>query len=289
MTDAFAIKHYSILTSFDKTQIYIKMVDTMNHLVYETSVDLAELRLSLTLEDVYKIITSCFGEDDGYKVAITVKSGLMKMKFHALIGGFLKVDFDIFIKEKIMSNDNQLTLFVTQLEQKQETMFETLTKRCDELLSLVQRQRREIDLISNAELEIRLNTNVPLNVQSIVIQGDGHMKTEKIRFLYKLQRLTLTSFSFADLSSVSSTSLKELSIDATGNVKFASLQGIEGFPNLESIILINTTGLQDLSGFAKSPKLKSIKIVGQTFANMRELKVLCDERNIHLDYKPMNN
>lgn len=289
MTDAFAIKHYSILTSFDKTQIYIKMVDTMNHLVYETSVDLAELRLSLTLEDVYKIITSCFGEDDGYKVAITVKSGLMKMKFHALIGGFLKVDFDLLIKEKVMSNDNQLTLFVTQLEQKQETMFETLTKRCDELFSLVQRQRREIDLISNAELEIRLNTNVPLNVQSIVIQGDGHMKTEKIRFLYKLQRLTLTSFSFADLSSVSSTSLKELSIDATGNVKFASLQGIEGFPNLESIILINTTGLQDLSGLAKSPKLKSIKIVGQTFANMRELKVLCDERNIHLDYKPMNN
>ena len=55
MTDAFTIKNYSILTSLNKTQIYIKMVDTVTHMVYETNVDNSELRLSVTLEDIYKI------------------------------------------------------------------------------------------------------------------------------------------------------------------------------------------------------------------------------------------
>lgn len=100
MTDAFTIKNYSILTSFNKTQIYMKLVDTVTHMVYETNVEHAELRLSLTLEDIYKIITACFGEDEGYKVGITVRSGLMKMKFHAVVGGFLRIDFDILVKEK---------------------------------------------------------------------------------------------------------------------------------------------------------------------------------------------
>ena len=129
MTDAFTIKNYSILTSFNKPQIYIKMMDTVSHLTYETNLDIVELRLSTTLEDAYKIITNCFAEDEGYKVAISVKSGIMKLKFHALIGGFLKLDFDVLLKEKLISNDSQLTLFMNQLEQRQETVVETLNKR----------------------------------------------------------------------------------------------------------------------------------------------------------------
>jgi len=139
MTDAFTIKNYSILTSFNKTQIYMKLVDTVTHMVYETNVEHAELRLSLTLEDIYKIITACFGEDEGYKVGITVRSGLMKMKFHAVVGGFLRIDFDILVKERIMTNDNQLSLFMHQLEQKQETAFDTLIARCDQLEALVEK------------------------------------------------------------------------------------------------------------------------------------------------------
>jgi hypothetical protein len=79
------------------------MMDTVTHMVYETNVDNTELRLSLTLDNVYKIITSCFGEDEGFKVAITVRSGLMKLKFHAVVGGFLKIDFDILISTTFYS------------------------------------------------------------------------------------------------------------------------------------------------------------------------------------------
>ena len=56
MTDAFTIKNYSILTSFNKTQIYIKMMDTVSHLTYETNLDAGELRLSTTLEELKRLL-----------------------------------------------------------------------------------------------------------------------------------------------------------------------------------------------------------------------------------------
>ncbi len=283
MTDAFTIKNYSILTSFNKTQIYIKLVDTVTHMVYETNVDSGELRLSITLEDVYKIITACFGEDEGYKVAITVRSGLMKMKFHAVIGGFLKIDFDILVKEKLMTNDTQLSLFMHQLEQKQESTFEALANRCDQLANMVERLEHKLNLVSCAEIEMRMNTFVPLNSQSLTIQGDSHMKADKIHCLYKLQKLNLTQFSLSDLSSLTSCSLRELWIDSTGNTKFVSLRGIDsGFPNLESLVIANAVSLRDISSLYKS-KIKSVKIIGQSAINMVELKTYCIEHKVSLN------
>jgi len=284
MTDSFTIKNYSILTSFNKTQIYIKMVDTVTHMVYETNVDNSELRLSVTLEDIYKIITSCFGEDDGYKVAITVRAGLMKMKFHAVVGGFLKIDFDILVKEKVMTNDTQLSLFMHQLEQKQETAFESLSIRCDQLVSIVERLEQTINVVSCAEIELRMNTFVPLNIQSLTIQGDIHMKAEKIQFLYKLQKLSLASFSLADLSTISNSFVKELCIDSNGNAKFVSLKGLEsGFPNLETLVIANSASLRDVSSLYKSKnKIKTIKLVGQTSFNIVELRTYCIENKVLL-------
>lgn len=281
MTDAFTIKNYSILTSFNGKQIYLKLMDTVTHMVYETSVDNTELRLSLTLDDVYKIVTACFGEDEGYKVGITVRAGLMKIKFHAIVGGFLKVDFDIMVKEKLMTNDAQLTLFVNQLEQRHETAIEAFTARCDELQRMVKKLEETISAVSSAEIEMRVNTFVPLSTTSLSIQGDIHLKADKIKLLFKLQKLHLTSFSLVDLATISNGSLKDLSIDAGGNLKFVSLRGIEGMPKLETLVIANAASLRDLSCVYKM-SLRSIKIVGHCAFNMNELKTFCNERKIDL-------
>jgi hypothetical protein len=264
----------------------MKLVDTVTHMVYETNVDSADLRLSITLEDVYKIITACFGEDEGYKVAITVRSGLMKMKFHAVVGGFLKIDFDILIKEKLMTNDTQLSLFMHQLEQKQESAFEALANRCDQLAHMAERLEHTLNLVSCAEIEMRMNTFVPLNSQSLTIQGDLHMKADKIKLLFKLQKLHLTAFSLVDLTTIWSGSLKDLSIDAGGSTKFVSLRGIRGMPKLESLVIANAPSLRDVSCLYNMT-LKSIKIVGHCAFNMNELKNFCSEHKIDLRFTEM--
>jgi hypothetical protein len=286
MTDAFTIKNYSILTSFNGKQIYLKLMDTVTHMVYETSVDNSELRLSLTLDDVYKIVTACFGEDDGYKVGITVRAGLMKIKFHAIVGGFLKVDFDVLIKEKLMTNDAQLTLFVNQLEQRHETAVDALTNRCDELVSTIKKLEETVSAISCAEIEMRVNTFVALSTTTLSIQGDVHLKADKIKLLFKLQKLHLTAFSLVDLTTISNSSVKDLYIDAGGNTKFVSLRGIEGMSKLETLVIANAASLRDLSCLYKM-SLKAIKIVGHCAFNMNDLKSFCSEHKIDLRFVEM--
>jgi hypothetical protein len=283
MTDAFTIKNYSILTSFNKTQIYIKMMDSTNHLTYETNLDAGELRLSTTLEDSYKIITNCFAEDAGYKVAISVKSGLMKLKFNALIGGFLKLDFDVLLKEKLISNDSQLTLFMNQLEQRQETVVETLNKQCIHLASLIEAHEKRfvqmeslLNTISSAEIDLRMNAFFPINVQTVAIQGDAHLKTDKLSTLYKLQKIVFTSFSFIDLSSFKNDTLREMSIESAP--KITGLKGLEGFPNLEVLSILNTPLLKDFSAIYKfGNRLKVLKMQGPP-----ELQRFCNEHKITL-------
>jgi hypothetical protein len=259
-------------------------MDTVTHLTYETNLDTAELRLSTTLEDTYKIITNCFAEDAGYKVAITVKSGLMKLKFHALVGGFLKMDFDVLLKEKLLSNDAQLTLFMNQLEQRQESVVEILTKRCNNLASLIESQEKRfnqletlLNTVSCAEIELRLNAFYPINIEALTIQGDAHLKTDKMSSLYKLQKIVFTSFSFSDLTSLKNGSLREMTIDSSS--KLTSLKGLDGFPNLEVLTIINAPLLKDFSAIYKmGHKIKTLKMQAS-----QELQRFCIEHQILLN------
>jgi hypothetical protein len=259
------------------------MMDLTNHLTYETNLDAGELRLSTTLEDAYKIITNCFAEDAGYKVAISVKSGSMKLKFNALIGGFLKLDFDVLLKEKLISNDTQLTLFMNQLEQRQETVVEELNKRCTHLACLIEAHEKRfvqmeslLNTISSAEIDLRMNAFFPINVQTVAIQGDAHLKTDKLSTLYKLQKIVFTSFSFIDLSSFKNDTLREMTIESAP--KITGLKGLEGFPNLEVLSILNTPLLKDFSAIYKfGTKIKILKMQASP-----ELQRFCNEHKITL-------
>ena len=257
------------------------MMDSTNHLTYETNLDAAELRLSTTLEDAYKIITNCFAEDEGYKVAISVKSGLMKLKFHAFIGGFLKLDFDVLLREKLISNDSQLTLFMNQLEQRQETVVETLNKRCNELALFIEVHEKRfvqmeslLNTVSCAEIDLRMNAFFPINSQTVTIQGDAHLKTDKIQILYRLQKIVFSSFSFIDLSSFKNETMREMTIESAS--KMTGLKGLEGFPNLEVLAVLNAPLLKDFSAIYKfGTKLKVLKMNGP-----HELQRFCNEHTI---------
>ena len=60
MSFAFELSNYSILTSLNERNIYIKCIDQVNFICYETNVDQKELRLQFELANIYNIINNCF-------------------------------------------------------------------------------------------------------------------------------------------------------------------------------------------------------------------------------------
>jgi hypothetical protein len=145
MTDHFDIEHYVIATSLNDRTIYIKVTDPIHYTNYETHTDGKEISLRIELKDAYTIITNCFEGLEGYSVSILVQSGMMRLYFVASIGGFLKTEFAILLREKAMSKEVHTSVEIQRLEEKYNGKIEGLTQKCGELEDLVKNQASVIE------------------------------------------------------------------------------------------------------------------------------------------------
>ena len=152
------LSNYSILTSLNERNIYIKCIDQVNFICYESNVDQKELRLQFELANIYNIINNCFKGETGYSVNFNVSSGILKLTFNTLVGGFLKINFEAILREKILSNDGQLTMNFNKIEQK----YEALVKKFDKFIEKYEKTQEEnlrlIDAVANAEIILSSHT-----------------------------------------------------------------------------------------------------------------------------------
>ena len=305
MTDAFTIKNYTILTSLHERSIYMKITDTVGFICYEGSVDQTGLRVSIALADAYIIITNCFAEEPGYSVNITVSTGNMKLKFNAVVGGFLKIEFDMFLKEKIMSNDGQLTMSFNRIEQKQELAVQSLTKRCEELETRLETQSllmgteigRLMDIISKIEVFVapahrwthyshkQWVANIATTRLDVANTDDAHFVPRNINTFYQLQKLVFQNWStHINLKDVSNNTVSDIELHCVGNGTLTSLSGIENFPNLEILTVVHAPGLKDVVKTLTDTKHKIKTLKFQTCAgiNVVELQTYCQVNGVFL-------
>jgi hypothetical protein len=317
-TESFNNKYYSILLSLNERTIYIKATDNINYLMYETNVDLKELRLLLDLKDVYKIMVKCFSvemnnndnnkimiKDLDYNVNLIINSSVMKMTFSALVGGYLNISFEILLREKLMSNDGQLTVNFNRLEQQQAQAIDMLTKKCNNLEGLLAKQQKQseqdiqrlMDIINKMEVFVapahhwthRTHTHITTNIASTVVtiqNADTQMFIERnIAAFYKLQKLTIGNFiSVSNFKTISNETVTEIELQCASNGTFTSLEGIQNFPNLEILTVTNAPGLKDVVTVLKATKhkIKTLKFQGCTAVNVVELQTYCQVNNIFL-------
>ena len=299
MTDAFTYKNYSIISSLNERSIYLKITDTINFLSYEGNIDLKELRISIALDDAYNIMTKCFAGDEGFLVTICVNSEVIKLAFNAKIGGFLKINFDILLREKLMSNDGQLTLNFNKLEQQQAIAIKSLTEKCANLEASVNQLQQVLDtcqvFMTNiyspsghwCDLQANSQTHVN-NISAKEITMNDHSSNviwKSISMFYKLEKLTFNSFSTSsNLTRFSNNTLKELVLTSNGSPTFNSLEGITNFPKLEILTIINAPGLKDVVKVLSETKhkIKTIKFQGCTGVNVVELQTYCQVNKIFL-------
>ncbi len=305
MTDAFTIKNYTILTSLNERSIYMKITDMVGFMCYEGTVDPTGLRVSIALADAYVIITNCFAEESGYVVNISVSSGNMKLKFNAVVGGFLKMEFDVFLKEKIMSNDGQLTLSFNRIEQKQEFAIQSLTKRCEELETRLENQslqmgaeiQRLIDIINKLDVFVAPThrwshyshkqwvANIASTTLEISNTDDPYFVPRNINTFYQLQKLLFQTWvAHTNLQEISNKTVTEIEIRCGGNGTLTSLVGIENFPSLESLTVVNDPGLRDVVKTLSETKHKIKTLKFQTCAaiNVVELQTYCQVNGVFL-------
>ena len=307
----------SAIVSLNERTIYIKVSDTVNYTVYESNVELKELRLSLDLEDAHKIIVKCLegsggpvaskgcleGDcDSNYKVTTSVNTNIMKMSFSARVEGFLKMNFDIILREKIMSNDGQLTLSMNRIEQKQTMAIEALTKKCEDLEETIIKHQQNfteqleflkgvingIDIFTSPSHHWTAvaQTQFTANIASteLILNGDGCFNAKSIASFYQLEKLTINGLSSqTSLSGMHNKTVKEMILNCSGGA-FASLQGIHRFPSLEILTITSAPGLTNVVKVLSETKhaIKTLKFQGCTAVNVVELQTYCQVNGIFL-------
>jgi hypothetical protein len=298
MSETFTYKNYSIVSSLNERTIYLKIIDTINFLSYEGNVDIKELRVSIDLEGAYKIMINCFKEENNYSVTISVNSGVIKLTFTALIGGFLKMNFEVLLREKLMSNDGQLTLNFNKLEQKQAQAIDSLTKKCADLESSVNKMHQIIDccqiFMTNIYTpqgnwcDLQSNAQTHLNnisTKEITMTDHGHTIWKNVSSFYQLEKLTIHNFIHkSNIKDIKNSSLKELILNCGANPTLTSLEGIQNFPNLENLTITNNPGLKDVVSILKIRKhnIKTLKLNLCQAVNIVELQTYCQVNNVFL-------
>jgi hypothetical protein len=300
MSETFNYKNYSIVASLNERSIYMKIIDTINFLSYEGNVDLKELRVSIDLDGAYKIMINCFKEEEhDYSVTISVNSGVLKLAFNALIGKFLKMNFDIILREKLMSNDGQLTLNFNKLEQQQAHAIKSLTEKCADLEASVTKMQQIIDccqifmtnIYSPSGHWCDLQTNAQTQVNNIsakeitMTDHAGNIIWKNMSAFYKLEKLTINAFtSQINLNNFSNSTIKELILNCSANGAFKTLDGINRFHNLEILTVIAAPGLKDVVTTLKNIKhnIKTLKFQGCAAVNVVELQTYCQVNNVFL-------
>lgn len=290
MSASFEVSNYSIVSSFNETSIYVKAMDKVTFNCYENTIDSSELFISIELEDAYKMMIKCFQGEDNHKVSIHIISDVMKLEFHAVLGGYLKMNFEILLREKIMSNDAQLTINFQRIEQTYLNAIEKLTEKIDKLELLVNAvSYAEICIIKPGNT-ITNNFVFPINTRDILLyEGNQYIDYSKINMFYQLEKLTLFScFCITDNQpetltnfNINNNYVKEIVLSEMSS-NFIGLDGLDRMPNVEKLTIILCSGLTNIVSTLESysHKIKFIKIVSCNNINDSRLTNYCQKNNI---------
>jgi hypothetical protein len=211
------------------------------------------------------------------------------------------MNFEVLLREKLMSNDGQLTLNFNKLEQQQAMAIKSLTEKCNNLEASVNKMQQIIDccqiFMTNIHspsgwCDIQSNSQTRLNnisAKEITMPDQGQTIWKNLSVFYQLEKLTITNFNAGNnipsLSNFSNKNLTELVLNShPGHPTFTSLEGIQNFPNLEILTITTAPGLTNVVSILKSKthKIKTIKFQGCTAVNVVELQTYCQVNNVFL-------
>lgn len=280
MSNTYEVNQYSVLCSLNERSIYLKITDKIAFLCYEGNFDLKDFRLTLDLKDIYQVLCNCFTKEEGYAFTFTTNSETMKLSFNAVVGGFLRIASELLLREKIMSNDGQLTMNFNRLEQQYLGAIEGLSYRILQLERMVER-------LSNADVCMHNSVNslhFKLNMERIILSGNS-WNYNRIKEFFNLRYLEINGSSDMSFSLIENDSVEHLKINNC-NAQFISLSGIQKLPNLTTLELVHCGSISNIVAvLSLYPHIiKEINIQRCSSVNQVEINTYCTQKKIKLTY-----
>lgn len=294
MSNTYEVNQYSVLCSLNERSIYLKITDKIAFLCYEGNFDLKDFRLTLDLKDIYQVLCNCFTKEEGYAFTLTTNSETMKLSFNAVVGGFLRIASELLLREKIMSNDGQLTMNFNRLEQQYLGAIEGLTQRILQLERMVER-------LSNADVymykdnyqftpnygltnQYGIRPYFKLNMERVILSGNN-WDYNRIKEFFNLRYLEFIGSTDMSLSFITNYNVDHLKIESC-NGSFTSLDGIDKLPNLTKLEVVSCGSLSNVVAVLSSyhHKIKVINIQNCVTVNQVEINTYCTQKKIKLTY-----
>lgn len=284
----FEIVDYFVTCSLNQRTIFIKLVNKLSYICYEANLDGKEFRLPFDIEQIYKLIAKSFKqqEESDFKIEIN-SSNTLKILFNVKMiidssspDNFLTINFEALLREKLMSNDAQLSINYHRIEQKQANDIRILTERISQL-------EEWVEVISNAEIAL-YNHNVfyPVNVKELNLIQNWNYHWNKIQYFVRLKKLDIiNNHQLSNLSQLHNKNVKELSLNTMP--PFNSFTGLSGFPKLHTLTVTSCATVSDLVSVLSSYEhcIKTINITSCGGINNTELMTYCQKNNIKLTLK----
>ena len=253
MTTTFEFKNYSITTSLNERNIYIKCIDTINFTNYEGNLEPLDIRhqkIYFSLDEVYKSIKYSLMNQCDFKIEIIIDVSKILILFDGLIGGIIKFNLKCELSEKIMISNNEHKELITYLmteklrheetiaKQNEEIIF--LKKSFDELTSINQNYKNKIILEENNIYIIgfRDGTSYDINTDEIVLLASNcFADCYKIKLFKNLKKLTISGCGYYS-QYIENNNVKILNLYTymgPYNIKFIDF--IDKLPNLNKLAL----------------------------------------------------
>jgi hypothetical protein len=252
--------------------------------------------LPFELEDIYKLVNKCFSEptDDGYEpgysVLMELDNNILRLEFQCVVGGFLNVFFELCLREKLMSNDAQLTINLQRIEQKQQQEFEQFTKRMEEM-------ERRLEALGHASIcftnppsnQVPRIQSYPINLKKLVINDGGNHTSkesfEKIKYFYQLVELEIHGLNCWGVQPniyMSNSTVKKITINSSS--EFRDIAFVKNFPSLEELIMFDISVDAFIVKTLQSIKHKIKKLTFRLCQgiNQVEMQMYCTQKGIQL-------
>jgi hypothetical protein len=298
------------------------------------------MNYTFNIESIHKIIVKCFDTDENtdYTFNINCYGDSIKLSFNVLFDEYLKINFDICLTEKKLSSNDELLLNFNKMNIKLIELEKIITEQRNNFEHKITQQEKQIINIEHKNIQqekqiINLENNLSNCVVNLVnFDSMKHMPAnhilqifrylvpinlceldmtkmmlyvdtvdyEKIDYLYKLKKLTLTfnnwgSSNYYNFSTslAKSKTVEQLTIISSRNSSSNSCRyeipstyeftGLEHFPNLKHLRV--TCSYFDTTSFVGNLKsfkhnINKIEMIG--CSNLSELENYCRNNKIEI-------